>query len=71
MQERQFTLMSNTYYNLVSVLYHALESAQTVSSYIRDAEQANNQQLAQFLRQVHQDANKQAEQARQLLKQMG
>ena len=71
MQERQFTLMSDTYYNLVSVLYHALESAQTVSSYIRDAEQSNNQQLAQFFRQVHQDANQQAEQARQLLKQMG
>jgi hypothetical protein len=59
--------VSNTYYNLVSVLYHALESAQTVPSYIRDAEQSNNQQLAQFFRQVHQDANNQA---RQLLKQM-
>ena len=42
MQERQFTLMSDTYYNLVSVLYHALESAQAVSSYIRDVEQSNN-----------------------------
>ena len=46
MQELQQTTSSNSYYNLVSALYHALQEAQTSSAYIRDAEQEGQQELA-------------------------
>ena len=67
MQERQQTTTSDVYYDLVSVLYHALQSAQTSAAYIQDAEQAGQQQVVMFFRQLQQDANSQAEQARRLL----
>ena len=70
MTTQQRTSVSNEYYDLVSVLYHALEGAQTYSSFIKDAEQSGNQQLAQFFRQVQQEDNNRAQQARQLLSQM-
>ena len=69
MQQSQQTSVSNTYYNLVSVLYHALETAQTSAAYIRDAQQSGNQQLVQFFQSVQQTANQQAQQAQQLLAQ--
>lgn len=37
-------------YNLVSVLYHALQGAETYQQYIRDAEQGGDQELVQFFR---------------------
>ena len=67
MQERQQTTTSNAYYDLVSVLYHALQSAQTSATYIQDAEQAGQQQVAMFFRELQQEANRQAEQAKNLL----
>ena len=67
MQERQQTSTSNVYYDLVSVLYHALQSAQTSAIYMQDAEQAGQQQEAMFFRELQQEANWQAEQARRLL----
>jgi hypothetical protein len=70
MQEQQTTTVSNTYYDLVSVLYHALETAQTMSAYIQDAQQSGNQDLANFFREVQQTANSQANRARQLLPQV-
>jgi hypothetical protein len=71
MQQPQATSTSNTYYNVVSVLYHALEEAQTATGYIQDAEQSGNQDLAQFFRSVQQNANQQAEQAKQMLSKLG
>lgn len=54
-------------YNLVSVLYHALQGAETEDQYIRDAEQTGGQDLLQFFRDVK-DRNKQvADRAKQLL----
>jgi hypothetical protein len=37
-------------YNLVSVLYHALQGAETYRQYIQDAEQAGDPELVQFFR---------------------
>jgi len=71
MQEQQSTSISNTYYDLVSVLYHALETAQTSATYIQDAQQSGNNDLVSFFRQVQQDANNQASRASQLLNQLG
>ncbi len=54
-------------YNLISILYHALQGAETYDQYIRDAEQGGDQELAQFFREVK-DRNKQtADRAKQLL----
>jgi hypothetical protein len=65
----QTTVVANEYYDLVSVLYHALQGAETYDRYIKDAEQAGNQQLVQFFRRVQQEDNNRALQAKQLLAQ--
>lgn len=63
--EQQQTSVSNQYYNLVSVLYHALEAAQTAAVYMRDAQ--GDQQLSQFFQQVQQQNNNLAQQAQQMI----
>ena len=65
--EQQMTSVDNQYYDLVSVLYHALEGSQTYAKYIKDAEQSGNQELAQFFRRVQQEDNNRAQQAKQLM----
>jgi hypothetical protein len=67
MQERQATGTSNTLYDLVSTLYHALEAEQTCEAYILDADQEGKPELASFFHEVKQDAHKHAERAKQLL----
>jgi hypothetical protein len=57
------TGISNATYDLVSVLYHALEGGATYDKYIQDAEQ----ELAQFFRQVQQEDAQRAQQAKSLL----
>ena len=39
-------------YDLVSVLYHALQGTQTAMQYVQDAEQEGDQELAQFFREA-------------------
>ncbi len=55
------------HYNLVSVLYHALQGGETVDKYINDAEQSGDQELAGFFRQVKQGYTRTADQAKQML----
>jgi rubrerythrin len=54
-------------YNLVSILYHALQGAETYDQYIQDAEQGGNQDLAQFFRDVKEQNRQRADRAKQLL----
>lgn len=61
------TGISNDTYNLTSVLYHALQGAETYDRYIRDAEQQNDQDLASFFRQVQKEEKERADRAQQLL----
>jgi rubrerythrin len=68
MQGEQTTGTPNTTYNLVSVLYHALEGATTYDQYAQDAEREGDQELARYFRETVQQANRSAEQAKQLLK---
>ena len=42
----------NQTYDLVSVLYHVLESAQTYGKYIQDAQQTGDQELIQCFKDV-------------------
>lgn len=63
------TGVSNASFNLVSILYHALQSAQTYDTYIRDAEQMGDTSLAQFLRQIQTEDRNRAQYCMQLLAQ--
>jgi hypothetical protein len=63
------TGISNARYNLVSVLYHALESGATYDKYIQDAENEGDQELVDFFRQVQQEDAQRAQQAKSLLDQ--
>jgi hypothetical protein len=49
----QATGTQDTTYNLASVLYHALQSAETTLHYLQDAEQAGDQELVQFFQAAH------------------
>jgi hypothetical protein len=54
-------------YDLVSVIYHALQGAETTALYISDAEQEKNQELAQFFREAKDEYQARADRAKQLL----
>lgn len=69
MQEPRQTFMSNSHYDLISLLYHALQEAQNCSVYARDAEQEGQQELAQFFRTTQQEANRRALHVQHLLDQ--
>jgi hypothetical protein len=59
---------SDVSYNLISVIYHALQGAETYGVYANDAEQDGNAQLAAFFREVQQDSLDRADRAKALLK---
>jgi rubrerythrin len=61
------TGFSNTRYNLVSVLYHALEGGSTYDKYVQDAENEGDQELADFFREVQQQDADRAQRAKSLL----
>ena len=55
------------HYNLIAVLYHALEGADTIESYILDAEATGDEQLASFFREAQDTHRHLAERAKELL----
>jgi hypothetical protein len=54
-------------YNLVSILYHALQAAETHDQYIRDAEESGDRDLAAFFREVKEEGTRCADRAKELL----
>lgn len=56
------------HYNLVSVLYHALQAGETSDQYIRDAERAGDQELVDFFRQTQKSDQERADRAKRMLK---
>ena len=52
-------------FNLISVLYHALQGAETYEKYASDA--GSDQDLANFFREVQQQEKQRADRAKQLL----
>jgi rubrerythrin len=64
---KQMTGTRDTTYNLVSILYHALQGAETYAMYVRDAEQEGNQDMAQFFREVQEEEKRRGDRAKQLL----
>ena len=65
----QTTGTSDENYNLISILYHMLEGAETYEMYAEDAEDADDQELAGFFREVQNTNRQLAERAKDLLKQ--
>jgi len=68
MQYKDMPTTCNEHYDLISVLYHALEGAWKCETYSRDAEKAGDEALAQFFRETHQEECARAEQAKALLR---
>lgn len=65
--DKQVTGSSDLTYNLVSTLYHCLESAKTLNEYLIDAEEAGDRELAAFFRDAVQDQRQRGEAAKTLL----
>ena len=59
----------DTTYNLISVMYHTLQGYQTYEQYAQDAEQAGQQDVAQFFRDTGREFKRCAQRGQQLLAQ--
>jgi hypothetical protein len=64
---QKVTGVRDEHYNLVSILYHSLQGAQTYGTYISDAESAGDSELAQFFRDVQEEERRRAARAKELL----
>ena len=54
-------------YDLVSVIYHALQGAETTALYIADARQEGNSELERFFTEAKDEYQARADRAKQLL----
>lgn len=59
----------DVHYNLISVLYHTLQGAETSMQYMADAEESGDEELARFFREVQDEHRHRAERAKGLLAQ--
>ena len=57
-------------YDLISVQYHSLKAGHDYGQYVRDAENAGLDDIAQFFRQVMQEDSERAARCHDLLKQV-
>lgn len=55
------------HYDLVSVLYHTLQEADTIDRYIEDARGRGDDELARFFEGVQEENRQRSERAKQLL----
>ncbi|MFE1746107.1 hypothetical protein [Coleofasciculus sp. H7-2] len=65
--DERITGTADEHYNLISVLYHALEGASTYEIYIQDAEEAGDDELVEFFQQLEEEECQRAERAKELL----
>jgi hypothetical protein len=57
----------NTIYDLASVLYHTLQAGASYEQYIRDAEEAGDQELVEFFRVLRDEDSRRADYAQELI----
>jgi hypothetical protein len=69
MANEHVTGTRDEHYDVVSVLYHALHGAWNYDEFIQDAESNDDQELAQFFRDVKRENQERAERAKALLAQ--
>ena len=55
------------HYDLISVLYHALQGAEACAGYAKDAEDSGEQELAEFFKEAQETQARLAEQAKAML----
>lgn len=67
---KETTGTRDTTYNLVSVLYHALQGAETYDQYVRDAIASSDYEVAAFFREVQEEQRQRADRAKQVLTNM-
>ena len=60
---------ANKQYDLISVIYHSLQSASVCNMYIQDANSSGDNELTKFFQQVKEQNCQQAEQAKKLMAQ--
>jgi hypothetical protein len=65
---KQQTAMKDEHYDLVSVLYHALQGEETVGRYIEDAEGSGDADVAEHFRDVHERYHEIAQETKELLR---
>ena len=63
------TGVDNTTFNVISVVYHALQGAETIQKYLRDS-QGQDQQVEQFLREAQEQNKRLAQRGQECLQQM-
>jgi hypothetical protein len=54
-KDKKMTGTGDTVYDLVSIIYHALQGAETYGMYIADAEEVGDAELAKFFKEVQDD----------------
>jgi rubrerythrin len=67
MADEQATGAHDATYDIVSVLYHALQGAELYEEYASDADEAGDQELARFFQDIQQEERRRADRAKQLL----
>ena len=65
--DREVTGTGDVTYDLVSVLYHALQGAETYEFFESDAEEAGDEELVTFFREVREEERRRADRAKALL----
>lgn len=65
---RTETEVRDEHYDLISVLYHALQGGETLAQYIEDAENADDQELAERFRDFQERYREIAQESKELLK---
>ena len=65
---KQETSMKDEHYDLISVLYHALQGEETVGRYIEDAEGTGDSEVAEHFRDVQERYHEIVQQTKELLR---
>jgi hypothetical protein len=65
---RRETTMRDEHYDLISVLYHALQGDNTLARYIEDAEDAGDADLAEHYHDIQEKYREIARQTKEVLK---
>ncbi len=58
-------------FDLISVQYHSLKAGHDYGQYVRDAENANQTEIADFFRQVMSEDSARAQRCHEFLRQLG
>ena len=66
--EKRESVAKDEHYDLISVLYHALQGDEVLDQYIEDAEDADDAELVEHFRTVQQTYRDIAQQTKALLK---